>query len=298
VDLPPMISIVIPAYDSHRTLGACLEAIDGQSVRADEVIVVDSGPSDRSERLVRAEFPWVMYERASTRLLPHAARNRGVEISSAQMIVFTDPDIYPRQDWLAHLLSAQQRTGGIVVGSVACFGRRWLDMGTHLAKFDIWLPGNPPGDVTIAPTLNMMCPRAIFDDLGGFQGNYMIGDTLFSWEAIARGHRISFEPEAVVVHEHLSSWGQLLRERIGRGAEFGAARADRNGWDRGRSLRQLLISIIPVRLTGLMLRTLRHAWVAGLLGYALATSPIITTAHAAWLFGESRAYLASLADVG
>ena len=92
----PTLSIVIPAYDSHATLGGCFEAIGKQTFREFELVVVDSGPSDESERIVRRDFPWVRFERAPGRLLPHAARNRGVEISSAEVIVFTDPDIYPQ----------------------------------------------------------------------------------------------------------------------------------------------------------------------------------------------------------
>jgi len=290
----PRLSIVIPAYDSHATLSGCIEALSRQSFRAFELIVVDSGPSDESERIVRRDFPWVRFERAPGRLLPHAARNRGVEISSAEVIVFTDPDIYPQEDWLARLLEAHQRTGGIVVGSVGCYGHRWLDLGIHLAKFDMWLPGSPPGTTTIAPTLNLLCPRTIFEDLGGFPGEFMIGDTLFSWMATSRGHSITFEPGAVVSHHHVSSWRQLLQERYSRGAEFGKVRLERGGWGRLRILAQLLITIAPIRLAGLVLRTIRHASQAGMLVVALSTSPITLTAQAAWLAGESRAFISAL----
>jgi cellulose synthase/poly-beta-1,6-N-acetylglucosamine synthase-like glycosyltransferase len=262
------------------------------------VIVIDSGPSDGSQRLVHRDFPWVTFERASSRLLPHAARNRGVSLSSGDLLVFTDPDVYPRDDWLARLLEAQRRTSALIVGSVTCYGTRWLDLGTHLAKFDMWLPGNPPGETSIAPTLNMMCPRAVFEALGGFPGDYMIGDTLFSWEARAHGYRIMFEPDAVVVHEHISSLGQLLHERLSRGAEFGAARVERGRWGMERILAQLLASIVPIRLAGLVIRTMRRASRAGMLVVALTTSPIIVTAHAAWLLGESRAYARALARAG
>lgn len=289
------VSIVIPAYDSHATLAGCLEAIRRQTFRSFEVIVVDSGPSDKGERLVRRDYPWVRFERASGRMLPHAARNRGVELAAADVIVFTDPDVYPHQDWLENLLESHRKTGGIVVGSVACHGRRWLDLGIHLAKFDLWLPGGEPRKADIAPTLNLLCPLRIFDDLGGFPGDVMIGDTLFSWEALSRGYTIGFEPRAVVVHHHVSTWKDLLTERYGRGAEFGRARLDRGNWGRGRIARHLLISVLPIRLAGLAARTVRHAGRAGMWGAVLATSPIVLTGHAAWLAGESRAYASALA---
>jgi hypothetical protein len=258
------------------------------------VVIVDSGPSDEGQRIVQSRFPRVRFERTPQRLLPHAARNRGVELAAAQLIVFTDPDIYPKADWLACLVEAHQRTKGIVVGAVDCHGRRWLDLGIHLAKFDMWLPGSPAGTASIAPTLNLLCPRRVFEHLGGFPGDVMIGDTLFSWIAVARGYRITFEPRAVVDHHHLSSWGQLLGERLARGAEFGMLRVEQGGWGGARVLVQLAASILPIRLIRLMVRTLRHAGRAGVLGVALSTSPVIVTAHAAWLAGESRAFISFL----
>jgi glycosyltransferase AglE len=293
----PSVSIVIPAYDSHGTLGGCLQAIGGQSFRSFEVIVVDSGPSIEGERLVHGQFPWVRLERVSERLLPHAARNRGVELSEAAVIVFTDPDVYPHQDWLARLMQSYQQTQGIVVGSVACHGHRWLDVGIHLSKFDMWLPGSPPGDTLIAPTLNLLCPRPIFDDLGGFRGEFVIGDTVFSWMATSHGYAMTFAPAAVVDHHHVSSWRKLLRERFTRGAEFGLVRVDQAGWGRGRILLHLALSILPIRWAGLVARTFRCAGSAGMLGQALWTSPIIFTAHAAWLAGECRSFVSCLARV-
>ena len=180
-----------------------------------------------------------------------------------------------------------------MVGSVGCVGHRWLDLGIHLAKFDMWLPGSPPGIAEIAPTLNLLCPRRIFEDLGGFPGEFMIGDTLFSWMATSRGYSLAFEPRAVVCHHHVSSWVQLLHERNRRGAEFGLARLDTGGWGRGRILLHLLLSIVPIRLARLTARTIRHASRAGMLRVALSTSPIILSAHAAWLFGESRAFISA-----
>lgn len=291
---PVRVSIVIPAYDSHATLRGCLEAIGRQSFRDFELIIVDSGPSDLGEGIARTSFPWVRFERATARLLPHQARNRGVATSSGELLVFTDPDIYPEGDWLACLVAAHRESDGIVVGSLACHGRRWLDMGMHLAKFDLWLPAGRPGPAELAPTANQMCPRRIFDEVGGIPDDLMIGDTLFSWRVAARGHRITFEPRAVVSHHHQSTWSQLLWERYGRGAEFGKLRLEQGAWNRGRILLHLLLSVVPVRWIRLVVRTMRNAWLAGMLRAALSTIPIIMTAHAAWLAGESRAYVSAL----
>jgi len=287
----PALSIVIPAYESHATLPACLSAIERQTFTDFEVILVDSGPTDRGAQIAARDFPWVRLTRPGKRLLPHEARNLGVSIARSELIVFTDPDIVPIPEWLAHLVAASERHGGMTVGSVACYGRRWVDLGAHLAKFDLWLPGGAPREIDIAPTLNALCTREIFEAVGGFRGEYMIGDTIFSWNAVAAGYRVGFEPRALVRHHHLMSWAGLLRERCLRGAEFGRVRARMGGWGKARMLRHLLITLLPLRWAGLVVRTLKASAAARMLPDFLLTLPIVASAHAAWLAGECRAFL-------
>ncbi|MCJ7512015.1 MAG: glycosyltransferase [Anaerolineales bacterium] len=290
----PRLSVVIPAYNSHETLPECLEAISRQSLEGFEVIVIDSGPSAQGAQIVGDRFPWVRLERAGQRLLPHAARNRGASLAKADLLVFTDPDAYPAPDWLDRLLEAHHRFGGVIVGSVLCHGSRWLDRGTHLAKFDMWLPGGEARGISIAPTVNLLSPRGILVELGMFPGEYMIGDTVFSWRVAGAGYPITFEPRAVVEHHHVSSWLGLLRERFQRAQEFARVRGQLEAWDRRRMIRQLAASLIPIRWANLVVRTFRASIQAGLLWDFVFTLPVVFSAHAAWLAGESLALFEAL----
>jgi GT2 family glycosyltransferase len=184
----------------------------------------------------------------------------------------------------------------LVVGSVACYGKHWVDRGAHLAKFDMWLPGGSRRPIGIAPTLNALCSRDLFEAVGRFPGEYMIGDTLFSWRAAAAGFSVTFEPEAVVWHHHRMTWTGLLRERFARGEEFGRVRS--KDWGGAQLLVHLLASVLPLRWARLMARTWRHAAQAHLLSDFLATLPIVATGHAAWLLGEGRGFLRRLTQRG
>jgi len=282
----PSLSVIIPAYESHETLSDCLKSLEAQTLEDFEVILVDSSPSDGCQQIMRAGFEWVDYVRVERRMLPHEARNRGAEMAAGKLIVFTDPDIYATPDWLSALCRAQAKLGGITVGSVRCYGRRWLDLGVHLAKFDQWLPGGQSRRTEIAPTLNMLCPRTIFEQLGGFPGEYMIGDAVFSWRAAEQGIPLHFVPDAEVGHHHIASLNSFLKERYSRGHEFGGIRIRKGGWSRWRAAAHLLVTLLPLRWTRLYLRTFRHAAEAGQLIDAILTSPIILLGHGAWLLGE------------
>jgi hypothetical protein len=230
----------------------------------------------------------VCFVRSHDRLLPHAARNLGTQHARGELLVFTDPDIYAPPGWLAALVAEHARSGGVVVGALACHGRRWRDRANHLVKFSKWLPGGQPRPVDMSPTANMLLTRELFDELGGFDGERMLGDLTFSWELRRRGHRLTLCPQAVVEHHHLDTVGGLLRERWRRGVEYGDLRLTA-GDGRGSSpLARLLV--VPPRLLSNVALTARHAFVGGETGWLLATLPLVAAGHAAALGGEAISY--------
>ena len=259
-----------------------------------EILVIDSSPDDRTEKIVFKQFPGVRYQHSQQRLLPHAARNLGVKMARGDLFVFTDPDIYAPPDWLAKLVEAYSRYGGVISGALACYGRKRVDQGIHICKFDPWLPGGNIRKVLIAASANMLCERATFESVGGFNENCMIGDTLLSWELTRAGIPIWLAPEAVVEHHHTGTWKGLLQERYLRGREFGQMRLKHEGWGRRRVLLQAIASIFPIRLTKLVLRGAANALRAGCLSDFLNMSPIVISGQAAWLAGEAEAYLRKL----
>ena len=288
--LPPAVSIVIPAYRSAETVAGCLAALERQSFRDFEVVLVDSSPDDATEGIVRESFPWVRYERSSGRLLPHAARNRGVELARAELLVFTDPDIYARPDWLARLHAAHRATGEVIVGGLACFGRGWLEQGVHLCKFSKWLPGGPPRPLDMGPTASLLVSRADFCAAAGFPGAQLLGDVTFSRRLAAAGKSLLLQPDAVAEHHHLHTFAGFLAERYGRGRLFGELRCSWLAGRRGALLGYLLVTALPIRLARIMGLVAAHAARAGQTRTYLATLPITLAGHAAALAGEAVTY--------
>ncbi len=288
----PQASLVIPAYESDQTIGGCLSALREQTFSDFETIVVDSSPGPGVERLVTVDFPEVRFRRSERRLLPHDARNLGARLARSDLLVFTDPDVYPAKEWLEILVAEFHACGDIIVGSVECYGRRWIDVGTHICKFDKWLAGGNRRPIDIAPTVNMLCTREVFERTGEFRPDRMIGDTLFSWKAIERGYVLRFVPSAVVYHHHLNNLTELLRERYARGREFAETRSIHHAWSRSRAAVQLVASVLPLRLLRILARGAQNAIRAGHGQDYLRTLPIVVSGQAAWLAGESAGHAA------
>ncbi|MEZ4715001.1 MAG: glycosyltransferase family A protein [Caldilineaceae bacterium] len=290
----PLVSIVIPSYNSQATLRRSLETMTAQSYQPLEIIVVDSSPTDACAQLVRTYFPQVIFYASPSRLYPHAARNAGIELARGELIVSTDPDIYAPVDWVARLVAAYFTHYGVIVGSYQCYGTYPVDRAVHFSKFDKWLPGGAPRAIDIAPTANVLYPRALLQAIGGFDGTGMVGDTLMSWEYTRLGIPLIFMPDAVVEHHHLSSVAALLRERRVRGREFAQVRRTYFAWSARHTLFVLLLTLLPLRLLKLTARTLRHGWRSRQVAAAWRALPVILLAHGAWLAGEAEGYWRAL----
>ena len=285
-DERPRVSVVIPAYRSHATIARCLRSLEAQKFRDFETIVVDSSPDEQTAEMVRG-FPWVRFCRSTSRLLPHAARNQGVSLARAELLVFTDPDIYPPPDWLARLVAAYESHGGVVVGAFDCHGDELRDRAMHLCKFSKWLPYGERRPVDMSPTGNMLLRRDAFDAAGGLPGDLFLGDVTLSRALLERGVPLIFEPGAVVEHHHEETLGPFLRSRFVRGIWYGQMRSEWTG--RPALLGYLAATVLPVRLTRIAVLMAMHAgkgpWSRWVLPY-----PIALLGHVVSLAGEAVAY--------
>ena len=104
----PHVSVVIPAYNSEAYIAEAIQSALDQSYRDLEVIVVDDGSTDGTEKIVRA-FPYpVIYHRQENRGAG-AARTLGVKHASGEWIAFLDSDDAWYPDKLAVQLEEARR---------------------------------------------------------------------------------------------------------------------------------------------------------------------------------------------
>jgi GT2 family glycosyltransferase len=293
MDAGPRVSVVIPAYYSDGTIAACLGALRAQTFRRFETIVVNSSPETRTREVVAAQFPEVAFVQSQVRLLPHAARNRGVELARGPLLAFTDPDCVARSDWLDRLVQAQSEGHSIVGGSMGLRpGVSWFEKGVHLCKFHWILSGQVSGPRWILPTANVCCSREVWEAAGPFDGDRFSGDALFSWRAARAGYQPWFEPGAVVEHRHEETVRSFWRQRLDRGLDFARARVQHERWSKLRALGYLMV--VPLLPLLVMARAARDALGAGWAAPFVSTIPVQFLGHLAWSLGEARAQMSVL----
>lgn len=98
------ISVVVPTFNRADVLRRALVSILGQTLPPLEVVVVDDGSTDETERVVRElGSELIRYVRQPQRLGAQAARNRGIREAHGDWIAFQDSD----DEWLPDKLERQ-----------------------------------------------------------------------------------------------------------------------------------------------------------------------------------------------
>ncbi|MEP7027101.1 MAG: glycosyltransferase family 2 protein [Candidatus Eisenbacteria bacterium] len=91
----PLVSVITPAHDSARFLGATIESVRAQTLDDWEMIIAENGSSDATPEIAAraAESdPRIRVLRMPRAVGPGAARNAALSVASARYVAFLDSD--------------------------------------------------------------------------------------------------------------------------------------------------------------------------------------------------------------
>lgn len=90
----PLVSVIVPAYQAADVLPRCLQSLSDQTYQDLEILVIDDGSRDKTQDVMEAARK--RDPRIRVFFQPHrgvsAARNRGIEESKGEFLVFCDAD--------------------------------------------------------------------------------------------------------------------------------------------------------------------------------------------------------------
>jgi glycosyltransferase involved in cell wall biosynthesis len=200
----PLFSVIVPAYNSAAFLDTCVKSVLGQTCSDFELILVDDGSKDATPELCDA------YAKADPRVKAFhkengghtSARNRGLEASVGEYVLFLDSD-----DWLSRETLAACQDEVLAHGSdIIVFNIKNSHVDTPLpvlaeaGYYDICDPKEPLWD----------------DLLMNADGNFAIPRSLsakcFKRDAILES-QLSIPKDVIVGEDGAAFFGAMLRSQ-------------------------------------------------------------------------------------
>ena len=116
LDEKPLISVIVPVYNTEPYLRKCLDSIIVQTYENLEILIIDDGSTDKSGRICDeyTKDARVKVFHTENRGLS-AARNKGLDEANGDWIGFVDSDDWIDPDMYEILLQIAKKTGADIV---------------------------------------------------------------------------------------------------------------------------------------------------------------------------------------
>jgi cellulose synthase/poly-beta-1,6-N-acetylglucosamine synthase-like glycosyltransferase len=221
----PVLSVIVPCYNSSPELERCLDALEQSTFNDFEVLVVDDGSTERIEPIVlKRGFRYLRIDGPGG---PGRARNHGALHVAGTYVVFIDADVCVHRDTLA-MFAETLKGDPSLAGVIGTYDDKPAHPGfvsQFKNLFHHYVHRHSAGPVTTFWSGCGALRRDLFLAAGGFdEVRYRqpaIEDIeLGTWLAAA-GHKIALEPR--VQCQHLKRWSlaNMIRTDVwGRGVPW------------------------------------------------------------------------------
>lgn len=210
----PLVSIVIPTYNSARYLPETIESVLLQSMQDFEIIIVDDGSTDNTQEVVGAlHSNKIRYIRQENSGGPARPRNVGIHHARGKYISLLDSDDLMSINKLAEAVEFLERysdLGLLFSNFEVCNERGDSVPGTFLDKYQIFwdLPKKQVGEKwfiiesalaykslffqNFIGTSGTVVPKSVFLSVGGFDESIAGPEDLDMWFRILRRYEVGY----------------------------------------------------------------------------------------------------------
>lgn len=209
----PRVTVVLRCKNSQHEIGAALAALFSQDFRDFELLVVDSGSTDRTLEIVSA-YPHRLLRIAPKDYVPGPVLNRAVAESTSDIVVFQNSDCAPlTADALSRLVAAFDDPA-----VMAAFARQvprpeawaWVRR-----EYDACFPasGDAPPWIPLSLPFSAM-RRSAWEQQPFYDETWGSEDTAWGIRARARGWVVRYVPDCLAMHSHNYTLKQLYGRRF------------------------------------------------------------------------------------
>ena len=213
-----LLTVVIPVRDRPSQLARLLTSVPEDVA---EIVVVDDGSLHPPDVARVAATHGARLVALPENLGPAAARNAGLAVVQTPFVAFVDSDVVLDDDaldtLLRHLVDPDVALVAPAVRGLRRENESWLERYED-ARSSLDLG---PGASTVRPRsrvswVSSTCLVARVSTLGsGFDADLRVGEDVdLVWRLVADGHRVTYDPTAIVRHEHRATLGAWMRRKF------------------------------------------------------------------------------------
>ena len=219
------ISVIIPTLNAEHEIEALLIALERQSIRPNEILVVDSASEDKTIELVQKHKIVRLLEIDRQDFNHGTTRDMALNESSGDFVGFLTQDAVPvSDDYLKRLVAPMVEDSNIALVSGRQLPKANARRFEQLVR-DFNYPDTPSvrskGDLEkygiktfFASDTCSAYRRTAYLECGGFDHVNTNEDMLMAAKFIASGMKVAYEPRAEVYHSHnLTPSQQFARNR-------------------------------------------------------------------------------------
>ncbi|MFL6275957.1 MAG: glycosyltransferase, partial [Blastocatellia bacterium] len=174
------VSVIVPCYNSERTIHRCLDALLAQRTAVEfDITVVDSS-TDATPEIVAREYPTVRLIHSPQRLFAGAARNVGVRATHAPLCMMIDSDCIAAPDLIERVVERLLSDSYAAVGGALRNGTPGSLSGLigYLIEFKEFMPTTPLRLEKGMPTANLTYRREALLRYGGFDDDLWMAEDI------------------------------------------------------------------------------------------------------------------------
>ena len=112
------VSVIIPVYNSEKTIQQCIETVLDNKYSDFEVIVVDDCSTDNSRKIIShilRKRPFTFLKNKENRG-PGFTRNQGIRRAKGDIILLLDSDSYVPENWIEQHVRAHEEIPAHIIG--------------------------------------------------------------------------------------------------------------------------------------------------------------------------------------